>query len=271
MAAEWLTSLVQSIKVPSDIAKSALGPSAENIGKGLGNIFYLVFSPLEKAHIRKEAEIRKFKEEVEHELSLIAPEKIKEPPLNIVGPAIEAAKYYIEHEEIRGLFAKLLASAMDKDKEKFVHPSFVEIIKQLSPLDAHLVKTLYNRSNMGSGHLILDIYSNNSAVIVYKYIFPIESMDSTNIREYSTSMDNLIRLGLISVDQDRSFAKKERYEVFDDYPLIAELKDKIVEDHKSLGSIGARFVHTSWLFTDLGQNFCSTCLSSLSEEQIEIS
>ncbi len=56
--------------------------------------------------------------------------------MRIVGPAVEASKYFIEEAHCRDMFAKLIASSCDSSKTRFVHPVFPEIIKQLSPLDA---------------------------------------------------------------------------------------------------------------------------------------
>ena len=57
-----------------------------------------------------------------------------------VGPAIESLKYTIQDDELRDLFEKLLVSTLDNRKQVF--PSFVEIIRQLSPDEAKLLKEL---------------------------------------------------------------------------------------------------------------------------------
>ncbi|MBU8908482.1 DUF4393 domain-containing protein [Desertibacillus haloalkaliphilus] len=144
----FFTDLSKSIKVPADITKSALEPPAKQIGEGLGDLFFIAFSPLAKARIKKELDIQKFKEEIEKELSLIQPDKVSEPSLNIVGPALEASKYYIEDEEIRSMFAKLIASSVNSDKKDKSHSSFVEIIKQLSPFDAKNFKYLFLNTHL---------------------------------------------------------------------------------------------------------------------------
>lgn len=43
-------------------------------------------------------------------------ENLQEPSLSIAGPALEASKFYLEEEELRNLFTKLIASSMDKSK-----------------------------------------------------------------------------------------------------------------------------------------------------------
>ncbi len=62
--------------------------------------------------------------------------------MSIVGPALEASKYYFDEKEIRNMFANLIASSMDSTYNGLVQHSFVEIIRQLSPYDAKLFNTL---------------------------------------------------------------------------------------------------------------------------------
>ncbi|WP_163853735.1 hypothetical protein [Paenibacillus elgii] len=66
---DFLTNLVESIKVPAEITKNAIEPTSKQIGEGLGNLFYLAFSPIAKAKIKKEHEIKLFKEDIEKAIS----------------------------------------------------------------------------------------------------------------------------------------------------------------------------------------------------------
>lgn len=89
-----------------------------------------------KIRAKQEIDVNLYKEELAKNMSKIEPRNFKEPEMNILGPTLEASKYYIEDEKMRSMFSKLLAASMDKSKDDKVHNSFVEIIKQLSPEDA---------------------------------------------------------------------------------------------------------------------------------------
>lgn len=120
--------------------KGAKGPA-----QALDDIMTLVgFEKLhyfaEKKRAHTEIYIRDYKEKIGQEIIKIPDHCLKEPSLSIVGPAIEASKYYIEEEQLRNMFAKLIASSMNSEKSESVHPSFVEVIKQLSSNDAYLLK-----------------------------------------------------------------------------------------------------------------------------------
>lgn len=120
--------------------KGAKGPA-----QALDDIMSLVgFEKLhfyaEKKRAENEVFIKDYKEKIAQELVKIPEENIQEPPLAIVGPALEASRFYIEEGNLREMFAKLIASSMDETKNSYMHPSFVEVIKQLSKEDALFLK-----------------------------------------------------------------------------------------------------------------------------------
>jgi len=86
-------------------------------------------------------------------------ERLKEEAsLHLVVPAVQAWRYSINCDELRNLYANLLANALIKDKEAFVHPGFVEVIRQLHPND-ELFVALENCEN----HLVVEIRLNGIA------------------------------------------------------------------------------------------------------------
>ncbi len=93
--------------------------------------------------------------------------------MSIVGPALEASRYYIEEEELRKMFAKLIASSMNKNKSEIsiTHPSFVEIIKQLTPLDAQILDFIINNNQTAPIVRIGIKYPNGGSRIHYDLLF----------------------------------------------------------------------------------------------------
>lgn len=67
------------------------------------------------------------------------PEKLKTPAPEIAVPIIQSLSYCGENEILREMYLKLLACSMETDKEKVSHRAYVQIINQLSPLDARLI------------------------------------------------------------------------------------------------------------------------------------
>lgn len=72
--------------------------------------------------------------------------EIKTPNPRIVVPTLQGASI-AEDETIRRLYAKLLASDMNKKVSDNVHPAFVKIIDQMSPTDALLLKKMHEISD----------------------------------------------------------------------------------------------------------------------------
>ncbi len=102
---------------------------------------------------KQEINIEKLRESTLANVEKIKPENIQEPKLSIIGPAIEASRFYIEEEELRNMFAKLIASSMDKEKNSIIHPSFVEVVKQLSSEDAIFLKEFQKYGRLPYGKI----------------------------------------------------------------------------------------------------------------------
>lgn len=97
--------------------------------------------------------VEMFRDSTLKKIAQISPEKIQEPKLYILGPALEASRYFIEEEVLREMFANLIASSMDKDMDNIIHPSYVEVIKQLSPQDAIFIHEFKSKQRLAYGNI----------------------------------------------------------------------------------------------------------------------
>lgn len=66
----------------------------------------------------REANVEKLKNDILQEVASIPPENVQEPSIKILGPALEASKYYIEEKELRKMFAKIIANSLDSQKDR---------------------------------------------------------------------------------------------------------------------------------------------------------
>ena len=85
--------------------------------------------------------------------------------MSILGPALEASKFYIEEEDIREIFASLLAASFDSSKSSLLHHSFVEIIKQLSPLDARNLKFIAQKQRCPVAKYLLEFETGSQSLL----------------------------------------------------------------------------------------------------------
>ena len=81
---------------------------------------------------------------LELKLEKVSPELIEAPEPYIAVPAVQYISYCMNNEELRNMYANLLANSMNKVVKDGVHPGFVEIIKQLSPDEAKFLKYMGN-------------------------------------------------------------------------------------------------------------------------------
>ncbi len=86
----------------------------------------------------RENKVEETKKILEAKLENIESGDIREPKLYVAIPAIQALSYSMDDECLRNLYANLLAKSMYVKTADKVLPAFVEIIKQLSPLDARV-------------------------------------------------------------------------------------------------------------------------------------
>ena len=176
-------------------------------------------------------------------------EKIVSPEPYVAVPALQAISYCMDSEELREMFANLLATAMNADTKDDAHPAFVEIIKQLSPLDAKILKhfnTLENRLlplcqirvqkyspsknvDLGIGpHPFKDMTEGFDVLSNFLIIDEI----SSESKLIATSFDNLNRLGIVFPKHGHTLSDINKYKPFISHPTVLKYLDEF-EQKKS--------------------------------------
>lgn len=265
-------------------------PARKDIGNFLGDISYCVFGKLH-THISKrrisdslDVEFHEATERAKHDLNFkkylssisdviesTPDDKLCEPRLDIVGPAIEASKYYIGNEDIRQMFVNLIGASINSDTTNDVHHSYVEIIKNLSPLDASNLKRLSQTTRRPICEYRIKLESGYRILQTNVWLF---AENDFNISRNAVSLSNLSRLGLIkidylshspTIDYDKLFKEQSIYTYYSDCieslnkglaineppKILALLKDgKSIDIVKGIASL-----------TPLGESFASICCS----------
>ena len=157
-----------------------------------------------------------------------------------------------EIEELRSMFAKRLASSFDDRKNSVIHPSFVEIIKQLDVTDARILQVLKEHDyTTGSPIPCMKavINSDSGSKIIFPIIYFING--SEGINELAPSLSNLERLGLLKINDDRYSANDSNY----DFIRSSIAVQYILQDHPEVSVEKMCFS-----ITPLGKNFLEVCL-----------
>ena len=135
-----------------------------------------------------------YKTKLEEKYNKIPEDNIIEPDIQILSQAASKASYCLDKEELSEMFANLIISTMDKDKADYTHPSFADIITQMSPFDANNLLKFQK-------HQFYSIKSfNSSNVTPSEWLSEVKGDITTigKIREqYQQSITVLHKLGLV--------------------------------------------------------------------------
>lgn len=232
-----------------------LVPVASSAGQTLQDVWELVFGGFgnyvdKKREIRRKA-LEDFKSSLEGKVAAIPQEQLCEPSLSIVGPALDASKYYFEEPELREMFANLIASSMDSQKATSVHPSFSEIIRQMSPLDAQNLTYFTARLPVAEYRWVTKEQAGFRVFLSHAFL---ANPDEQDLNKQSVSLASLARLGLIDISYEQFLTDKSAYDGFEQTALYRDVTASLPENiqlnvQKGLASP-----------TPLGTQFIRVCL-----------
>lgn len=245
-----VTGLVNAVPIYQD----TLQPAAKQIGNSLETVTKTVniaLAPI-KALVWGYERIEEFiSTRVSEKLRSIPKENIISPPTAIAGPAVEALRFSGEDQNLRELYANLLASSMDKNTVEFVHPGFVEILKNLASEEAILLQAFKNFES----YPLIDI----------KSILPNDAGSKTTYNNFShlqkkvnikntdlipSYLNNLCRLGLLQIPQYVYLANENFYIPLESDPMLNSIKNSI-KDNKNSVEFERKVVE----LTNLGKQF----------------
>jgi len=204
---------------------------------------------------------------VSERLKNLPEEKLAEPNPRIAVPAVQALTYSMGEEHIREMFANLLAADMNSDLKESAHPAFVEIIKEMTPVDARLLDRLRKSPEVEFKVRIGMPRKWNELGI--EYSFQIEGMA---VPQIAASISNLERLGLIYLNRGEAPIRSELEErekaIGEAYKHVEEQLEQAKQALKSHPEMlatmpnGKVFSSKSGIFlTPLGHMFTKVCLS----------
>lgn len=214
-------------EVAPEAYKDGLKPTVQEIGKFFGRIpraINSIFLPIDIWLTKREYKLEEVKAILAKKLKDVSEDKLTTPEPYIAVPAIEAISYSMDNEQLKNMYANLLARAMLKSEQSKVHPSFVEIIKQLSPNDALLFKEIMEREASPIIHLsvVQDIGNN-------EYHYNLNWKDNYN--ESNVSLSNLQRLGLIEIPFGKCYTNDKVYDIVRQTKSYNDIVKKLREQY----------------------------------------
>jgi len=256
---------LEAIKlVYGDIAKPGLSQIGKAIGAPLTYWCNRIVGKYDLMNAKYEICKQKHLDDFRRQLESTPLEKICEVRPEIGVPIIEKLSY-VTDEDLSRLYVNLLAKASTEDTVGQAHPAFIDIINNMSPIEAVILNRLKGEEEIpfiiainrvlsgeekGGFTRYPDININN------KYFSNLNLSD----RIVTISLINLDRLGIIKIDEERYFAKEDRYsELISHYhPVYSKLPIN-KQTHKlefKQGVIG---------ITQFGKLFIKACCTSLTD------
>jgi hypothetical protein len=221
-----ISEIVKAVPIYED----AIQPAAKELGKALTAVaktINIALAPI-KLMVWGYDQIEVFlTNRLTEKLKDIPEENIITPPTYLAGPAIEALRYSGHNEELRELYANLLATSMDRSSSNKAHPGYVEIIKNLTPNEARLLKIFVKEKvfpliNIISKEEVGDI------LLVANYTLLNEYLHLDSELTICTYITNLCRLGIFEVPYGTHLADEDRYKTLENSELV-NYATKLVE------------------------------------------
>jgi hypothetical protein len=215
-------------EVYGDLAK----PGVEQVGKALGTVIGLgntILWPVAltnaKARIALESNLEKYRKRLEgtlkEEITEVAPE---------IGVPIGEKIAYVTNEELSDMYIELLAKASTGSSASLAHPSFVNVINNLSPDEAVLLKTLRTDQTLPFVQIRVQISGQNQFQVLDPLYSPLSKVTGISFPDnLAAYLSNLQGLGILQVRTDIYLADKELYESLE-FESKARFKVKEMED-----------------------------------------
>ena len=254
-----------TLKTVPTLYEDALQPTAQESGE----IFALIprtikaaLLPLRQWIAEREYKLAEIEKLLAKKLEHISEDKIVTPEAYVAVPAIQAISYSMNSEELRNLYANLLAKAMNSDTKDMVHPSFVEIIKQMSPVDSLVFKTIMQRESNPLIDLVYQKMGDPDFPIPTEFEIiakNISDIDIAPIDIISLSIDNLVKQNLISIPTDFSYTDNFYDKLLKSQYYISQSKSHLDRSDGFIFSHQKRMIEK----TNLGISFYKTCVENL--------
>ncbi len=253
-AANAISWIVKEVPIYQDLVQ----PAAVEIGKWLWTIaktVHIALAPV-SALVWGYDKMKDFLERIVSEkLQNVSPENIQSPNLLIAWPLIEWLKYAWHDESLQNLFANLLANSMDKQTADGTHPGFVQIIQNMSPDEAKILKLFAIEKWLP----IIDIHINAESWWWYRVLrrnySNIGLSAGCNMPTLTPAyLDNLIRLWLLEIPPLVHLSDDNYYIPLEDNDEITKIKAAMIDSNT------VSFQRKKIQLTSFGLQFCELCV-----------
>lgn len=255
-----MTSLAKAVSIYPDMIQ----PAAKELGKGLQTVAQAINATLTPLRLLVwgSEQIEEFvTTRVAEKLQHVPLERIRPPEPHVVCPTLEALRYTGHESELRELYASLLATSLDSDTCRNAHPAFVDIIKNMSPDEAKIMKLFSKHRDLPAVDLQINIKkerttTHTTLISNHSFIGALAGCSHPDLME--SYLKNLSRLGLIEQPPKNVLGAPYLSQEGVYEPLEATLAN-LCDDIRSGGQT-PKITRSFFRITPLGTQFCRACV-----------
>lgn len=252
----------KTIETVPDLYDDALKPATQESGKTLALIpraINAALVPLRQWIAEREYKLAETEKLLAQKLEHIDENKIVTPEAYVAVPAIQAISYSMDSEELRNLYANLLAKSMNIDTKDSVHPAYVSIINQMTPLDAKILQIISNEPEKDIPIIdLIAFYKKTDYIETYTMLQSnITSLDISSIEFISLSIENLLRNNLIYIiDGEYTLGYDSIYNSQQYKEFYTQQKDNLHTPYTNI-----KIKKKDCCLSNLGKSFCKICIN----------
>lgn len=250
----------EASKLLPEVYKDLAQPATKEVGNVLGRSAKALLFPIRGFLWCWEKIEQVVTEGVEKRFEKIPEDKRKTPEPEIAVPLMQALTYTAQNETLREMYLNLLANSMNTDKAKDVHPSFVELIKQMNSLDAKVFDKLSSikgyQKAINPNISILE--TNQFFVDATPEWFMGWTIQGYNIFDVSSSLIRLSKFGLVELMFDRT-AGADGYQQLKEHQELKVILDKYKQANPQL-QIGIKATESVAYVNEYGKQFKNACM-----------
>lgn len=260
---ELIDQVVKSPVILKEIYGDLAKPGVQQVGKalstviGLGNTMLWPVALLnEKAKLLLEANLEKYRNKIAEtpveDICDVVPE---------VGVPIAEKLSYVSNEELSEMYTELLAKASQKSHANLAHPSFVNVINNISPDEAILLKSIRSMSGLPFIEVRFQLKARNEWQTLNPILLELSCLSDLQYpNNFHAYISNLEGLGIFQVRQNVFMVGEKIYE-----PLEEHAKQNYAELENTTKDRALTFQRGKIEITPFAKLLLNACFSNKSK------
>ena len=194
---------------------------------------------------------------LDEELTKRSPKQINPQSARVAVPTLQGASV-TDEEDVRRMYAKLLASSMDSSTGGGTHPAFPKIIDQMNTFDANLMKRIVEINNSIPVAVVSFTFDNKCLTSVMPHYYSPYFDVLNDPWATSLSVENLSRLQLINLFGGT--VKTYNYEKFKTEPFVID-RFEFAKKCYPIPNLAMEVTEYVIQLNDFGKRFAKLCIT----------